>query len=132
MPCRWNASHSSGRAADGAEAEPAAVRPVQRPPGAERRQPAHPSAAAAGAAAAGQRPRDGSPGHAAAFPAATAGRGSSSSGSDPGEDPAAERGPGLGSAAGPAAAAGATSDPRARADTEPSVTATSYNTAAGL
>lgn len=45
---RRDASRPSGRSARRTEAEPAAVRPIHRAPGAERRQPAHATPAAPG------------------------------------------------------------------------------------
>lgn len=132
LPYRWDASHSPDGAADGAEAEPAAVRPLQGPSRAERGQPAHAAAAAAGAPAARQRPHGLAPGHPAAPAAAAAARGASGPAADPGEDPAPKRAPDGRSAPSAAPAAGATSNPRAGTDTQPSVTAASYNTAAGM
>lgn len=132
LPCRWDASHSPDGAADGAEAEPAAVRPLQGPSSAECSQPAHAAAPAAGAPAARQRPHGADPGHPAA-PAAAAvpARGTSGPAADPGEDPAPERAPDGRSASSAAAAAGAPSNPRARTGAQPSVAAASYNTATG-
>lgn len=131
LPCRWDASHSPDGAADGAEAEPAAVRPLQGPSSAERGQPAHATTAAAGTPAARQCPHGAAPGHPAAPAAAAPARGTSGPAADPGEDPAPERAPDGRSASSAAAAAGAASNPRARTGAQPSVTATSYDTATG-
>lgn len=131
LPCRWDASHSAAGAADGAEAEPAAVRPLQGPSGAERGQPAHAAAAAADTPAARQRPHGLAARRPAAPTAAASARGASSPAADPGEDPAPERAPDGRSASSAAAAAGATSHPRAGTGAQPSVAAASCHTAAG-
>lgn len=53
---RWNAPDATGSPDRGTEPEPAAVRPIQRPPGAERCQPPHSSTPAAGSTSPSRAP----------------------------------------------------------------------------
>lgn len=86
---RRNASGPSNCPARRTEAKPAAVRPIHGAPGSERRQPAHPAAAAPWQAAPCWPPHCAPPAG-TAFSSAASGGGASHAAPDPREDAAAE------------------------------------------
>lgn len=119
---RWHAPDPTGGPDRGAEPEPAAVRPVQRPPGAERRQPPHPSTPAA---------RPTSPGFAAHgrfAPSSVSGSARCAGAAVPGSRRAA---PGPGEAAGGRGGSGCSEPSPTAADAAPNTTAAAAANAAG-